>query len=66
VLIALCLIAGFAALAGMSSVLAVLVLGLGSIGLLFAAGSGAVAMVAGLWAAVIGLSPRTTDLARTA
>jgi threonine dehydrogenase-like Zn-dependent dehydrogenase len=66
VLIALCLIAGFAALAGMSSVLAVLVLGLGTFGLFAAAASGLVAMVAGLWAAVIGLSPRASDLVRPA
>jgi hypothetical protein len=66
VLIALCLISGFAALAGMSSVLAVLVLGLGSLGVLAAAGFGALAMATGLWAAVIGLAPRGAGIARAA
>lgn len=53
VLVALCMIAGFAALAGMSSVLAVLLMGLGLSGLFAATGFGAVALVAGLWAAVL-------------
>ncbi len=65
-LISLCLISGFAALAGMSSVLAVLVLGLGSLGVLAAAGFGALAMATGLWAAVIGLAPRGAGIARAA
>jgi hypothetical protein len=53
VLIGLCMVAGFAALAGMVSVVAVLLLGLGLGGLYAATGFGAVAMCAGLWAAVM-------------
>ena len=53
VLVGLCLIAGFAALAGMSSVFAVLLLGLGLSGLFAATGFGVVAVGAGLWAAVL-------------
>ena len=52
-LIVLCMIAGFAALAGMASVMAVLLLGLGLHGLFAATGFGTVAMGAGLWAAVL-------------
>jgi hypothetical protein len=53
VLIALCLLAGFAALAGLSSAVAVLVFGLGVAGLAAALGCGPVALGAGLWAAVL-------------
>jgi hypothetical protein len=53
VLIALCLLAGFAALAGLSSAAAVLLLGLGSIGLAVSLGCGVVALGAGLWASVL-------------
>lgn len=49
----LCLVAGFAALAGMSSVLAALILGVGMLGLLSATGFGALALGAGLWAAFL-------------
>lgn len=52
-LIALCLLAGFAALAGLSSAVAVLVFGLGVAGLAAALGCGLVALGAGLWAAVL-------------
>jgi hypothetical protein len=58
VLIALCLISGFAALAGMSSVAAVLLLGLGTAGLLAATLSGLVALVTGLWATALACAPR--------
>lgn len=53
VLIALCLLAGFAALAGLSSVVAVLLLGLGASGLVAALGFGVVALGAGLGAAAL-------------
>jgi hypothetical protein len=53
VLIALCLLAGFAALAGLASATAVLLLGIGIAGLLAALGFGVVALGAGLWAAVL-------------
>jgi hypothetical protein len=60
VLILLCLLAGFSALAGLSSVVAVLLLGLGLAGLVLALGFGVVALGAGLWAAVLAFSaPRT-------
>jgi hypothetical protein len=61
-LIALCLLAGFAALVGMSSVAAVLLLGLGMAGLMVAAGAGALAMGAGVWAAVLAFAPRPAQL----
>ncbi|MGG5811334.1 hypothetical protein [Falsiroseomonas sp. CW058] len=57
-MIALCLVAGFSALAGMSSVLAVLVLGLGLTGLFAATGFGVLALATGLWAAALAFSPR--------
>jgi hypothetical protein len=56
VLIALCLLAGFAALAGLSSAAAVLIFGLGLAGLAVALGCGIVALGAGLWAAVLAFS----------
>ena len=58
-LIALCLLAGFAALAGLSSAAAVLLLGLGLAGLVASLGFGVVALGAGLWAAVLAFTPRT-------
>jgi hypothetical protein len=58
VLIALCLLAGFAALAGLSSAAAVLLLGLGTAGLLASLGCGVVALGAALWAAVLAFMPR--------
>jgi hypothetical protein len=57
-LIALCLVAGFSALAGMSSVVAVLALGLGLAGLFAATGFGVLALATGLWAAALAFSPR--------
>jgi hypothetical protein len=57
VLIALCLLAGFAALAGLSSVVAVLLLGLGAAGLIASLGFGTVALGAGLWAAALAFTP---------
>lgn len=57
-LIALCLLAGFAALAGLSSAAAVLLLGLGMMGLVVALGCGVVALGAGLWAAALAFAPR--------
>ena len=53
VLIALCLLAGFAALAGLVSATAVLLLGIGLAGLFAALGFGVVALGAGVWAAVL-------------
>ena len=61
VLIALCLVAGFSALAGLSSVVAVLLLGLGLAGLVMALGFGVVALGAGLWAAVLAFSHPSTS-----
>ncbi len=61
-LIALCLLAGFAALAGLSSAAAVLLLGLGMAGLIAALGFGVVALGAGLWAAFLAFAP-SRDLA---
>jgi hypothetical protein len=58
VLIALCLLAGFAALAGLSSAAAVLLLGLGTIGLVASLGFGVVALGAAIWAAVLAFAPR--------
>ena len=57
-LIALCLIAGFTALAGMSTVALALVpaMGLGLVGIAAAAGFGVVSLGTGLGAAVIALS----------
>jgi hypothetical protein len=52
-LIVLCLLAGFAALAGLSSAAAVLLFGLGLMGLVAALGFGVVAVGAALWAAVL-------------
>ena len=49
-LIALCLLAGFAALAGLSSAAAVLLFGIGAPGLVAALGFGAVALGAALLA----------------
>ena len=59
-LIVLCLLAGFAALAGLSTVAAVLLFGIGLAGLLAALGFGVVALGAALWAAVLafGAPPR--------
>lgn len=56
-LTALCLAAGFAALAGMASVIAVLIFGLGMSGLLAATGFGVVALVTGVWAALLAFTP---------
>jgi hypothetical protein len=56
-LIALCLLAGFAALAGLSSAAAVLLLGLGTGGLITALVCGVVAMGAGLWAGALAFAP---------
>jgi hypothetical protein len=53
VLIALCLLAGFAALAGMASVTAALVLGTGAFVLSFAAGFALLSLVCGLGAAAM-------------
>jgi hypothetical protein len=53
VLIALCLLAGFAALAGMASVMAALVLGTGVFVLSFAGGFALLSLVCGLGAAVM-------------
>jgi hypothetical protein len=58
VLIVLCLLAGFSALAGLTSVAAVLLLGLGLAGLTAALGFGVVALGAGLWAAALAFAPR--------
>ena len=60
-LIALCLVAGFSALAGLSSVVAVLLLGLGLVGLVMALGFGVLALGTALWAAVLAFArpPRT-------
>jgi hypothetical protein len=60
VLIALCLLAGFAALAGLSSAAAVLLFGIGVSGLVVALGCGALAAGAASWAAVLACaaSPR--------
>ncbi|WP_270935061.1 hypothetical protein [Falsiroseomonas oryzae] len=57
--ILLSLLAGFAALAGLSSAAAVLLLGLGLTGLVAALGFGVVSLGAGLWAAVLAFAPRT-------
>lgn len=54
----LCLVAGFAALAGMTSVLAVLLFGLGLSGLLAAFGFGLTALASGLWAGLLAMAPR--------
>jgi hypothetical protein len=58
VLIALCLLAGFTALAGMSTVALALVpaLGIGLLGIAAAAGFGVVSLGAGLGAAVLALA----------
>lgn len=58
VLIVLCLLAGFSALAGLSSAAAVLLLGLGVAGLAVSLGFGVVSLGAGLWAAVLAFAPR--------
>ncbi|MGG5817663.1 hypothetical protein [Falsiroseomonas sp. HW251] len=52
-LIGLCLLAGFSAFAGLTSVVAVLLLGLGAAGLLASLGFGAVALGCALWAAFL-------------
>ena len=57
-LIVLCIVAGFAALAGLSSVAAVLLLGLGIMGVSASLGFGVVALGAGLWAAALAFAPR--------
>lgn len=57
-LIALCLLAGFAALAGLSSAAAVLLLGLGLAGLIAATGFGVVALGASLWAAALAFATK--------
>lgn len=54
----LCLLSGFAALAGLSSVAAVLLFGVGLAGLASALGFGTVALATGLWAAVLAFAPR--------
>lgn len=54
----LCLVAGFAALAGMGSVVAVLLFGLGLSGLLAAFGFGLTALATGLWAGLLAMAPR--------
>ncbi len=59
-LIVLCLLACFAALAGLSSAAAVLLLGLGAMGLVASLGFGVVALAAGLWAAALAVAPRAT------
>jgi hypothetical protein len=58
VLILLCLLAGFAALAGLSSAVAVLLFGIGLAGMFAALGFGVVATGAGLWAAVLAFGIR--------
>ena len=62
-LIALCLLSGFAALAGLSSAAAVLLLGLGLVGLVVSLGCGLVALVAALWAAFLAFSTSRPGLA---
>ncbi len=58
VLIVLCLLAGFAALAGLSSAVAVLLFGLGVAGLLASLGFGVVALGASLGAAFLAFGGR--------
>lgn len=58
VLVALCMVSGLAALAGMSSVFGALVFGAGLTGLLAATGFGVLALLSGAWATVIALAPR--------
>ncbi len=58
-LIALCMVSGLAALAGMSSVFGALIFGAGLTGLLAATAFGVVALLSGLWATILALAPRS-------